>query len=554
MWVLFWIVLLGSGAFAAPILLNETQLIPPLSSQATQTTTDPLDEHLPILDLQRFGIGVQTSSLDTSIRLEANQKRLEWQEGRGWVLESLVLQEIAPPMLQGSQILVPLHCLRALGFLVTPLESGVIAVRSNAELPTGGLNQLQNTNLQKGGSTKLELQFLREPEFVIEQYTGGRGVIRFKNTAASERFWAVGAQSLSRARVWQTGPDSMLELELPQNTQVAASTQDNRLLLELTDANAPPPIVPSVLPPGVLYQTVAAGILGKLHLIRLDPVRFRPEVRTAAWGGAKSILEFGAGAVAAVNGGYFDPPSMQPVDLLFNGGLFAYARGNRASVGFTAQGAIFGTPRARLALITDVGVANVNQIRPVPHPQNLTFFIGDGFVSVGGLGYTTLVLAQGKVLERWDTAFVPQLGQITVTFNPKTNPNLERKIGESADVRLLWGDPAWEQVHGAVAAGPRLLEKGAFAVNAKAEGFDQNGEIWRPTRQVGIGQDKNGFYVLAMLELGSPEDFARALLAQGLLDALRLDSGTSAQMYLAGGLVAGRLGRVVPNAIAFVPQ
>jgi Phosphodiester glycosidase len=553
MWVLLWLLFWSSWGLAAPILLNDLPLNPPLETRAdldATATESPLDERIALNAFERFGINVQTSSLDDALRLEVGTQRLDWRDGV-WFSRAK-LPHINSPTRKDNIVYLPLRCLETLGFELS-VESGVVVVRSSFELPTGGFNQVFEVNVQKGNPSRVQLRFLRPPEFFTVQRTAKQHFIYIKNTASSPRFWSVGSSGLSRMRMYQAGKHTMLEAELPENVQTSLSSNANTLSFETTDPNVPLAVVPNTLPTGIEYKTVAGG-LSKLHLVRLDPALYSPEVRTAPWGGARGILEFAMGAVAAVNGGYFDPASLLPVDLLFNGALYAYSRGNRATLGFFDQSTLFGIPRARLVLTLGETVGNINQIRPNPHPQNLTFFIGDGFVPVGGLGYTTLVLGGGKVLERYDAAFVPQVGQITISFNPKTNLMFERQIGEVASVALVWGDPQWQQVSGALAAGPRLVANGVFAVDPKAEGFDQNGEIWRPTRQIGFGVDKQGWYVLAMLEFGSPEDFAKALVANGLREALRLDSGSSAQLALAGGLVAGRLGRVVPNALVFVPR
>jgi Phosphodiester glycosidase len=551
MWLFFLLMIFGSVAYGAPILLDDQPLEPPLETRSDLDAKleTALDGRISLLDLARFGVDIQTSSLDDALRMQHQDLRLDWRSDMGWVTDSgEVLQGWNAPVQKDKITYVPLKCLRPLGFDLSLLENGAIATRAKTTVPPGGYNQIVEVQAQK---SRLTLRFLRSPNFFALEKTATRYRLRLGNTTTTARFWAIGSSSLSRVRLLRDGNHATLEAELPQHAKLEISSNNQELILEGQDQSQPIPPVPANLPNGIEYKTVPAGLLSKLHLIRLDPTRYHPEVRTAPWGGAKGILEFANGAVAAVNGGYFDPASMQAVDLLFDGSLQAYARGNRATVGFLDQTALFGLPRARLVLTLGAAVANINQIRPTPHPQNLTFFIGDGFLPIGGLGYTTYVLANGKILERRDDAFVPKNGQMTVSFNPKTNPSFERKVGEPANVGLTWGDPAWEGVASALAAGPRLVANGIMAVDAKAEGFDSSGEIWRPTRQVAIGIDKQGFYVLAMLEWGSPEDFAKALLANGLRDAMRLDSGTSAQIALAGGLVAGRLGRVVPNAIVF---
>lgn len=542
-------------AYATPILLNDQPLEPPLESRADldAQAIDVLDERVPLGTLERFGITVQTSLLDGKIRMQLEAEdlvkaKLEWQPDKGWIFNNTdLLQGWNAPITKDGTVFVPIKCLRPLGFNFEKTESGLV-IRSESGLPTGGLNQILEIRSSKGRSSRLTLSLARSTEFFVLEKTALKIRIKLPNTATQARFQAVGSESLSRVRVLRSGLDAILEAELPTTTKLEVSSSGKDLNLDSSDLGQPIPI-PGALPSGVTYDIVPVG-LSKLHLVRLETSQYRPEVQTAPWGGAKNILEYASGAVAAVNGSYFDPASMQPVDLLFNGALYAYSRGNRATIGFLDNNTVFGIPRARLVLTLGATLANINQIRPSPHPQNLTFFLGDGFVPVGGLGFTTFVIANGKILERRDDAFVPKQGQLTVSFNPKANPQLERNLGDPASVGLTWNDPAWQDVNNALAAGPRLIAAGQYAVNPQAEGFDPNTEIWRPTRQIGIGTDDK-HYVLAMLEFGTPEDFARLLLSQGLRDAIRLDSGTSAQMALMGGAVGGRIGRSVPNALVF---
>ncbi len=558
---LFALLALTSSAYATPILLNDLPLDPPLETRADLFSTDnPLDEYVPLGLLERFGVVVATSSLDGKIRMQTLEtledeevklkSQLEWQPEKGWVdLTGEVLKGWNAPILKENIVFVPMKCLQPLGFTLSVKESGIQISSESNSLPATGLNQILEIKSLKGRSSRVTLALARNAEFFVLEKTASKFRVKLLNTATQPRFQAVGSESLSRVRVLKSGNDALLEAEIPSNSRLEVSANGKELYVDSADLASPIPLVGAV-PSGVTYNIIPVG-LSKLHLVRLDPSKYRPEVQTAPWGGAKTLLEFANGAVAAVNGGYFDPASMQAVDLLFNGSIQAYSRGNRATIGFLDSSTIFGIPKARMILTLGATVANINQIRPTPHPQNLTFFMGDGFVPVGGLGFTTFIIANGKILERHDQAFIPKNGQFSVTFNSKTNPSFERKINDPATLGLTWGDPAWENVNGALAAGPRLIANGVFAVNPQAEGFDSSGEIWRPTRQIGIGIDSQNNYVLAMLEFASPEDFAKVLLAQGLREAIRLDSGTSAQMVLAGGAVGGRIGRAVPNAIVF---
>ena len=103
-----------------------------------------------------------------------------------------------------------------------------------------------------------------------------------------------------------------------------------------------------------------------------------------------------------------------------------------------------------------------------------------------------------------------------------------------------------------------LLQGGQIVLDPAREAFNVLTGVWRPTRQVAFAIYK-GQPTLAFLEFGTPETFARALHSAGVQDALRLDSGSSATVFVSGGYLGtgGYLNTVwsrpVPNAIVLVP-
>ncbi len=189
-----------------------------------------------------------------------------------------------------------------------------------------------------------------------------------------------------------------------------------------------------------------------------------------------------------------------------------------------------------------------------PHPQWLTYFVGDGFVPTGGLGFVTLVIQDGTILELHDESFIPTAGLVTFSFNPLALVGLTANIGDILTINTTWSDPLFASAQDVLAAGPKLVTNSLYAVNAALEGFDPSKEIWRKTKQVAIGLDQQNNWVVAFLELGTPEEFATALVAAKLKDAMRLDSGGSAQVFLTGGMLPNSASRAVPNAIVFVSK
>ena len=553
-------------ASATPILSNLLPLNPPLNSVGS----DPTEPSLALNLLGRLGVRVTDSSLDASrIRLQLGDSRVDFSDASGWVDASGAAIDLPSPETIDGQTVVSLRVLEALGAKLTigefppeptPQGGGKFFFSSNLEfvnvLPAGGFNQVTAWQATRRPN-QVSLKLSRALDWRIEAQSQNRLTVRLLDTMAAETALPVGGDGLSRARLWQSGNDAMLELELTMRAEARVTMIGTNLTVTTEPRDALPPS-PGVAPSGVTYAVSPSG-KSKLHLVTIDPKRYAPKVLAAPWGGAKTALEFAqdSGAVVAVNGGYFDPPTLQAVDhLVTSNQLLAYWRGLRAGVGFTPSGVLWGAPRSRLILEVGGGKYTVNSIQPTPNPKYLTMFIGDGFNKVGGLGFTTLSLAGGAITSSTDAAFTPAIGELTLTFDPNTIPALgiATAIGSSANVTINTGDAAWRSATDALAAGPRLVKDGLFAVNGSAEGFDTGGEIWRSTRQVAFGVDARGWYVVAMLELGTPEEFATALLSAGLRDALRMDSGTSAQVALAGGLIGARWARTVPNALAFVAR
>ncbi len=322
--------------------------------------------------------------------------------------------------------------------------------------------------------------------------------------------------------------------------------------------SVPPPPDAAKRPPGVTERTS-----GKLHMVSFDPALYQAHVVSAPLGSAMGVADLvtRAGGVAGMNGGYFDPASSLPVDLVAQGGLMlAPSLERRATLGLDAQGgAIYGYPRPRYVVSGAWGDLTVNTVTARPNPNLLTLFVGDGRTPAGGATLLTLTVsgppgaAGGTVLRAQTGVFVPGAGDLTLTFDPERYPQLPRTPGTPLALSLNWRVPGWDGVQEAVSAGPLLVSGGRVVLDPLKEGFNTLTNVWRPTRQVAFGT-LQGQPTLFYYEFGTPEDFARALAAAGVTDALRMDSGSSATVFYAGGYLNTVWSRPVVNAIVMVPR
>jgi hypothetical protein len=559
-----------SSALATPINFAGMPFVPPLESRVDLPSTNSVfHDFIPMSSLERFGIEILRSSLSAQVRLKRGGLTLEYLPVKGWTAQNLVVNGLDAPVLTENQLYVNLGALSQLGFsLVSSGSSNLPAIDIQANpdtpfVPLGGFAQMLEARTSRGRASRVALDVSRSVLASLEQTSGSTVRIHLENTFVSApKLLPVGGESLSRARIVPDGANAILELEISKHATVQLSglSGPERIVADIIIPDAPMP-TPGAIPYGVNYKLVETPG-GKLHLVTLEPGTFKPKLVASGVGGGKTAFEYAeaSNAVVAVNGGYYDVAQSLSVDLIVTGGLVSsYARGNRTTLGLVNDDlfgtrAVWGTPKVRLALTVGGKTWNVNTARAAPNPQWLTYFVGDGFVPVGELGYTTLVVQNGVILERHFESFVPAPGQITFSFNPLAMPGLNPIPGDAVDIGTVWSDPLFSNASDVLAAGPKLVTGGLYAVNAALEGFDTSKEIWRSTKQVGIGVDQKNNWVVAYLELGTPEEFARALVAAGLKDAMRLDSGGSAQIFLAGGMLPGSGSRAVPNAIVFVAK
>ncbi len=510
-------------------------------------------------------MSVQTSSLSGQLRFKRGGLTLEYLPLKGWTAQNDVLTYLEAPLLLENQVFVQVQTLTELGFTLTPpSDPNLVSVNLEADqdtpfVPVGGFVQVFDARASRGRTSRIALDVSKPSLASLEQVSSNRIKIHLENTFLSTtRLIPVGGESLSRARLVPDGLNSTLELEISKHAtvQLSSLTNPDRVVVDLAIHDAPIPT------PGLAPTSIGYSLTNQLHLITLEAGKFKPSVVTAGLGGGKTALEYAedAGAVVAVNGGYYDVAQSLSVDLLVsNNQILSYARGNRATLGLLTDDlfgtrAVWGTPKVRLNLSLNGKTLGVNTARAVPHPQWLTYFVGDGFVPTGGLGFTTLVVQDGKITDLHDESFTPALGQITFSFNPLAFPGLNPNLNDAVSIGTVWSDPVFASAQDILAAGPKLVTNSLYAVNASGEGFDTGKEIWRKTKQVAIGLDQQNNWVVAFLESGTPEEFARALVAAGLKEAMRLDSGGSAQVFLAGGMLPNSASRAVPNAIVFVAK
>lgn len=594
--------LLGSSllglAGARPVAIGGV-----VQSAAVGTQALPGGEMLPVWTLPRLGVTVRNDPVD--VRLLLGTRELRYAPATGWRAVGFTLSAKLPaPQLTGGSLFVPLAALNALGLQLLADTPALLDFAAPASVPavtlppSPDLAQTPAPGPMSGTAPApaptpsplpqpqptftVNLDTVRVSRTLHRTVEVQRVVLELSGAAAASVARLQNGLTVTLSGVSVTPGTQTLEsgdtlslTQSPQGAVVGLTTgggrseiftlnNPERVVIDTTtylDGAVPPPVDPDALPDGVTYRQ-----LGGLHLLSFDPARYQPRVVSAPTGQASGVADLvkRVGGVAGVNGGYFDPGTHLPVDLVATGGLMtAPSLEKRATLGFTAQGdTLFGYPRPRYVLSGAGFSVTVNSVRAKADPTLLTAFVGDGRTRVGADRLTTLLVAPGAaaVGSALSGVVTPPAGTLAFTFDPARFPQLPRTAGAPLSATLNWrADGGWDAATDALSAGPLLVQGGRVALDPAREGFNTAASIWRPTRQVAFGT-LAGQPTIAFLEHGSPEAFAAALAKAGVRDAVRLDSGSSATAFVTGGYanLGGYLNTVwsrpVPNAIVLVPR
>lgn len=559
MWIFYVILTLAigcMGALAQPVQFAGQTLRPVI-----ETKTLPSGRlGLPVWFLPELGIEVSNQKEQLLLSYKGQKIRYMpqtgWENQAGWPAPELFNNSLHLPLDILTALGVPMQLSeQALNFPEVRLSTVPSNTATAAILPADSAaaplvltvrHNVERQNQQE--MSRVVLNLPDEIDFELEK-TSGRVTIRLPNVQAKPQNTEIPGQGLVRSRILPQKDNStlwVLDTQVRAETRVFTLENPFRIVIDTTlsiDAN--PPLL------GVQKRD-----LGALHLLIFDPRMYAPKVVSAPYGEARSVEQYvkQAGAIAGVNGGYFDVASRLPVDLVASDGqMVSASREQRATVGFSDQNVLWGVPKPRYQLQWAEQTLTVNTISAKPNPAWLTFFPGDGQTSVGAEGFVTLVLQENSIAQRYTRAVVVPKGLMSVTFDGSKYSTIPQQIGVPLRLSLNWSS-GWENTQEALAAGPMLLQKGQYVLNPKAEGFNTAGSIWRPTRQVAFGTMENGAYVMAFLEWGTPEVFAKSLQKAGVHNAMRLDSGTSAAVYYRNRYLDARSSRPVPNAIVMMSK
>ncbi|MGY6531073.1 MAG: phosphodiester glycosidase family protein [Cyanobacterium sp.] len=259
------------------------------------------------------------------------------------------------------------------------------------------------------------------------------------------------------------------------------------------------------------------------------------------------------GAIAAINGGFFNRNNQLPLGAIRNNQDWQSSPIlNRGVLAWNDAGS-FQISRLRLQETITNGTGD----------RLVSDYINSGYVQTGvsrytrswGNNYTSLsnneiiIVVEGdRITDKINVAqagsnpiTIPTNGYLIVVRNSaqlasRFNPGQQLQISSATTPPTMANFPHM------LGAGPMLLTNRQIVLNGEAEGFSNAFNQQRASRSaVALDNQNNLMFVAVHQRIGGPgpslQEFAQILLQLGARDALNLDGGSSTQIYLGGEII-----------------
>lgn len=318
-------------------------------------------------------------------------------------------------------------------------------------------------------------------------------------------------------------------------------------------------------------QTKAGPMVA--HVLRADPrlVSIRSILAQKPGGGfsrAKvSAIAKAAGAVAAINGSFFNFVNNEPAGLLVQDGqIVSSGIHNRSVFGIRYDGTPFiDDAKVKASVLLEdgreLGIAGVNR---TAKPNQITLYTSHFGKATGTqihpYRYEAAIDSHGTVIESSNGNLPIPRGGYVVSANGGSFKRVMTSLqpGSRALVYTKLSG-VWEGVRYAVGGGPTIVHSGKVHVTAKKEGFSSYIASGRAPRTA-IGYTPAGVTMMVTVDGRVPKhsvgctlsELARMMIELGCVEAINLDGGGSTVMVI-GDKPVNRLSagmeRQVSNAI-----
>lgn len=285
-----------------------------------------------------------------------------------------------------------------------------------------------------------------------------------------------------------------------------------------------------------------------------------------------SAIAKGFGALAAINGSFFNFKNNEPTGLLvLDGQIVSSQQLNRSVFGIRYDGTAFiDDARVKAAVLLDDGreltVHRVNHVAPRDQMTLYTPHFGKStHTPIQPDRYEAAIDANGVVVAAANGDVPIPPGGYVISSQGKSYPWLVDTLRPGVRALVytrLTGE--WEGVRYAVGGGPTIVRNGRVFVNAKQERFGGAIATGRSPRTA-IGYTREGYTLMVTVDGRQPKhsvgctlyELARLMVELGAVEAINLDGGGSSTMVVKGKLVnkvsAGEE-RYISNVIGIFPH
>ncbi len=363
-------------------------------------------------------------------------------------------------------------------------------------------------------------------------------------------------------------PQLQLGFNVARPPRIQSFNNPYRLVLDFTQPPVPRTVV-QVWRPGLTYQwsDFTNPKPQRVHLLTMD--------RSYPWQlvhapDKKTLTSFAqaAGALAAINGGFFQVNSGQPLGAvriagqwrsgpILQRGVVAWDGTQTQFDRLDWQGVLI-LAQARLALVgwnSGYTRAGLSVYTPDWGSRYEGLTEGEVLVTIQD-GYSQLLLR----ISRGTPVLIPPTGLLVVGRGYGADL-LEQQLKDPQPVTLTLTLTPPLDLPNVLGGGPLLIKEGRMVLDAELEKFQPDVKDSRAPRTA-VGRLSNGSLLWVMAEgrrgdaqgLTLPE-LATFMIRQGCVDALNLDGGGSSGLYLGRSLRNRRLGpeRLLSTALLLMP-
>jgi hypothetical protein len=316
----------------------------------------------------------------------------------------------------------------------------------------------------------------------------------------------------------------------------------------------------------VVGHGVVAGRPVSFLRVRLDAVRMRVGLAGGRPGRVEALdaIAHRYGALAAINGGdyeaYGNMPVRNPNHTLITGGGVMFKGEVGDVLWFDEHG------RAaidRVPLKIEGGLDGrwtwpnnwyaywINRY-PAGTNDTITIFTPEWGERTGLTGGPQVQVADGVVTAiQHSSTIIPRNGFV-VYFRGEAKAASHFAVGRTARWRVvrLDGKPMGDfaSAREALGCGPRLVTDGRITVDPASEGFRDPKILYASAARSAVGLTRDGATMLLATSSGTTREMAGVMQGLGAYQAMALDGGASAGLWLEGSYVTAP-GRLLNNAL-----